>query len=214
MRESKHAEVAETTEARSPQETPGWRAPRALDLHLPAARGRFQQPLAGDARGGGKGCLQRVEFPREKQRIDSANSEAEDALLGDWGPWRAKGSRGREGPRGAGEGCGERGSGTPSGRGGEARGDGRQELRVCGRSCCHSPGVPGAVPRPRSSPRRVIPVPTAHRVVGERQVSSGCADGWTGRDQRAKAGPMGERGTKRDRRFPPGMSKGWIFLFV
>lgn len=76
---------------RSRQETPGW---RALDLHLPAARGRFQPPLPSDGRGGGKGRLKRVAFPREKQRLRSAHSAAGDALLPGWGPWRARGSRG------------------------------------------------------------------------------------------------------------------------
>lgn len=185
---------------RSRQETPGW---RALDLHLPAARGRFQPPLPSDGRGGGKGLLKRVAFPREKQRLRSAHSAAGDALLAGWGPG------GRGGAEGAGEGCGGRGSGTPSGRGGEARWVDPQELRVCG----HSPGVPESSAGPRRSPR---PVPTAQ---GGRRMTSvqwlGEGDRWTdgqGRDQRAAAGPMGERGAKRNRRFPsPERQRGGYF---
>lgn len=137
-----HAEVAENTETRSRLEgDPGLEGPRGPG---PPAAGRQEAlPAAASERRKrrGKGCLKSVEFPREKQRLHSVNSEAEDALLEDWGSWRAKGGREREGSPGAGEGCGERESETPSRRGGEARWDDMQELRVWGRSCCHSAGA-------------------------------------------------------------------------
>lgn len=193
---------------------PGWEGP--MGPGPPPAGGQGALPAAASKRrerGGGKGCLKSEEFLREKQRLQSANSEAEDAVLEDWGSWRAKGSRGREGSQGAGEGCGERGSGTPSRRGGEARWDDMQELRVWGRSCGHSPGAHAA---PHAGP---VPVPTARggrRMTSVQWLCEGRPlDGWT------RSGPKRQGwtdGRERDQcglgAFLPGMSEGWMCLFV
>lgn len=63
---------------------------------LPAAA--LEQPEGG----GGEGCLKTVEFPKEKQRLYSANSEAADTQPEDWGLCRRKGRRRRKRSHGLG----------------------------------------------------------------------------------------------------------------